>query len=811
MAENDPVAPLVAHGRMNLRTGGWFKDRDGMHPILSGSVNDDRLNEGKPTVIPFVYDGKRVSLDEAIERAISSGIQWPFAGSISEATKISKAASKAMDTYVGIKEPYNPFAEAPPETTPTGAPIVNPFAEALPDYSKLGEFGATKASLGQQAKIVAAYVTTSDVEARADILRNVLPGLTITSDPEGRPIASYKGETGYIDKPGVTLGGIADSVLQVFKYLPAAKAAALGGNLATRTLIAGGAAAATSAAEDLAAIPQGSEQGVNPEKAAITGAAAAVAQPVSELVIAPAVGWLARKGVAVWQAIRGTPQAVKADGTLTGIGRKLAEKAGLDPDQITPDLVRELESAATRATKAGVPDEQLPTAIERQALSQRFKVPLTKGEITDDYAQQSLEENLKRMDVTTRAGQTMRAAEKDAAGKLRGDTGESGFGLLRQQIAPKAGGDVSEAGQVVMERTRESASAAKRAYQGAYQSARESGAALDVRNFRDFLRNTEGALKESIDYDAMLFPKTAQQLEHLKGMESWFVGMGRESPRKLSLAKLENTRKVLNAAWKSADASDRLGLSVLKNQFDEMINGAVESGRIIGDPKAIQAFQAGRKLFSRYQELFAPNKEAGLAEQAAGRAVKNWLKSDAATGEDVIRQAVQNRALTKRIIDVNGLGSEAHTALKQGALEYIFRPALRNETVSPRLFVSQYERWFKGAGKEQMKAIFTEKDRAAIGEFVRLARAKIPQTGVVNTSNTANVFSKALQQLGQKLGIIGAATGHMETAAALGAVNAISNRVSGAQAKSAVRGLVPTTRLNVPVTAVAAGGAAQQD
>lgn len=708
-------------------------------------------------------------------------------------------------------EPYNPFAEAPAEATASGAPIVNPFSEPEPDYSKVGEFGATKASMGQQAKIVAAYVTTSDVEARADILKKVLPGLTITRDPEGRPIASYKGETGYIDKPGVTLGGIADSVLQVFKYLPAGKAASLGGNLATRTLIAGGAAAATSAAEDLAAIPQGSEQGVSPEKAAITGIAAAVAQPVSELLIAPAAGWLGRKGQAAWKAIRGTPQAVKPDGTLTGLGRKLAEKAGLDPDQITPDLVRELESAATRATKAGVPDEQLSTAIERQALSQRFKVPLTKGEITDDYAQQSLEENLKRMDVTTKAGQTMRAAETDAAAKLRGESGESGFGLLKREIAPRGTGDVADAGQVVMAGTRGKATADRLAYQGAYQAARDSGAALDVRNFRSFLVNTEEALKESIDYDAMLFPKTAQQLQHLRGMESWFVGMGRESPRKISLAKLENTRKVINAAWKSADATDRLGLSIVKSQFDEMVDGALDSGRIVGDAKAIQAFKAGRQLFSRYQALYAPNREAGVAEQAAGRTVKNWLKSDAATGEDVIRQAVQNRALTKRIIDINGVGSEAHTALKQGALEYIFRPALRNEAVSPRLFVQQYDRWFEGAGKEQMKAIFSESDRLAIKEFMRLAKAKIPQSGVVNTSNSGNVIAKALQQLGQKLGIIGAATGHLETAAAVGAVNAIGNRVSGSQATSAVKGLVPATRLNVPVTAIAAGGAAQQN
>jgi hypothetical protein len=92
--------PLVIHGRKNLETNGWFKDEDGMHTILSGSVDDERLNNGKPTVIPFVYEGRKVGVDEAIERAVTSGIQWPSANTHEEATAISKAASSAMDRYL---------------------------------------------------------------------------------------------------------------------------------------------------------------------------------------------------------------------------------------------------------------------------------------------------------------------------------------------------------------------------------------------------------------------------------------------------------------------------------------------------------------------------------------------------------------------------------------------------------------------------------------------------------------------------------------------------------------------------------------
>jgi hypothetical protein len=689
------------------------------------------------------------------------------------------------------------------EATPQGEPVVNRFAEAPIDYSKLGEFDAKKATEGQQWRLALGYLTTPNADARADIIRKVLPGARIENDPNnGRPIVSYKGEVGYIDKPGITMGGVMDSLAQVGKYIPAGRLAGVGANLLTRMGLAGAGAAATSVAEDVAAIPQGSEQGVSVEKAAATGIAGSVGQAAGELVIAPTVNWLTQRGAQVWQALRGQPAAVQ-NGTLTQVGRRLAQEAGLDPDQMTPQLARELESAATRATAAGLPDEQLPTAIDRQALSQRFRVPLTRGEVTDDYAQQSLEENLRRMDITTRAGTLMRTAEQESAARLRGAGGESGFGLLQRQLTGSAD-DVAASGQSVVGATQQRATMARESYQGAYRSARDLGASLDARNYRQFLTQAETTLKDTVDYDPNLYPQTAKMIDNLRSRLVFMEEAGREAPRKIPLAKLENLRKIINAQWKSADATDRMGLDVLRNQFDEMVNGALDSGRISGDDAAVQAWRSGRQLFQRFQQLYGVDKQAGQGEQFAGREVRNWLRSDNVTGEEVIRKAVTNRALTQRILQINGQDSPAHQALKQGTLEYVFRPALRGEGISPRLVVSSYERWFRGSGREQMEAIYSPAERQAIAEFVRLARAKIPQEGVVNYSNTANNLVKGAQQLLSRLGIGAAATGNIETAAALGAANAISRGVKGGQAARAVQGLVPRPTA-LGASAIAAG------
>lgn len=700
-------------------------------------------------------------------------------------------------------EPVNRFAQ---EAAPSGEPLVNRFKEPAIDFSQVGEFDAKNATEGQQWRLALGYLTTPSTKARADIIRKVLPGASIQIDPTtGREVVSYKGEVGFIDKPGVTFQGIVNTAGQILKYLPVGKAAGMGGTLLSRSLIAAGGAAATSAAEDLAAIPQGSEQGVSPEKAITAGVASGVAQPVSELVIAPAMGWLSQRGVQAWRAIRGTPQAVNQQGTLTDLGRRLAEEAGLDPEQITPQLARELEQAARQATAAAVPDEQVPGAVERQALSQRFRTPLTRGEITQDYRQQSLEENLRRMDVSTNAGNIMRDAETRSAQALRGGTGESGFGLLRREVGGTTAPDVADAGQQVIGATQAQANAARAAYQTAYRTAREAGASLDARAYRGFLQDTETVLKDAVDYDPNLYPQTAKMLDNLRGRLVFMEETGRAAPRQIPLAKLENIRKLINAQWKSADATDRMGLDVLRNQFDEMVNGALDAGRVRGPAESVDAWRAGRALYQRFQQLYSANPQAGQAEQSAGRTVADWLRSGNATGEDAIRKAVQSPALTRRILDINGADSPAHAALKQGALEYVFRPALKNEGISPRLVVSQYERWFTGSGREQMEAIFSTQERAAIGEFARLARAKVPMEGVVNYSNSGNVFFKAAQQLLQRLGILSAATGHVEVAGALGAANALQRAAATNQARGAVRGLVPVDQVTPAVVGGASG------
>lgn len=94
----DPMLPLRQHSQRSVKTGMTFTNPDGrVSSVRSGSVEDSRLNQGRPTLIPFLWDGKIVGTKEAIKRAIDSGQQWPSFDSNEDATRASRLLSESLE------------------------------------------------------------------------------------------------------------------------------------------------------------------------------------------------------------------------------------------------------------------------------------------------------------------------------------------------------------------------------------------------------------------------------------------------------------------------------------------------------------------------------------------------------------------------------------------------------------------------------------------------------------------------------------------------------------------------------------------
>lgn len=93
------LSALRRHAIFNVENGSYLVNEDGsISTVRSGSVEDERLNGGRPTLIPFVWDGRVADPDEAIEFAVKSGVEWPAFDTNEAAT----AASKSVSEDVGL-------------------------------------------------------------------------------------------------------------------------------------------------------------------------------------------------------------------------------------------------------------------------------------------------------------------------------------------------------------------------------------------------------------------------------------------------------------------------------------------------------------------------------------------------------------------------------------------------------------------------------------------------------------------------------------------------------------------------------------
>ena len=100
------VEPLLTHHFNNVKNRTTVYK--GKYPtgetrsVFSMQVKDEKLNKGKPTLIPSIYDGKELPEKQAIQKAIASGIKWTSADTDKELRaydkNLHKTISNELDT-----------------------------------------------------------------------------------------------------------------------------------------------------------------------------------------------------------------------------------------------------------------------------------------------------------------------------------------------------------------------------------------------------------------------------------------------------------------------------------------------------------------------------------------------------------------------------------------------------------------------------------------------------------------------------------------------------------------------------------------
>lgn len=618
----------------------------------------------------------------------------------------------------------------------------------IPEIGSMTDFGES-APPGASPRIGLGMFTTPDPESRKDIIREAIPGTEFTEDEEGNTVIELPdGRQAYMNKPGFSQQDFADFASDVVKFLPSARFAAGGKSLlgiGTRAFAGG---AATSVGEDVAAIPQGSEQGIQPRKAAVTGAVDIAGEGAGR-----ALSATGRALAPVFRRAFGRRTGdIMDNGQLSQSARRAVERAGMDPDAVTPEMARE----AVRAVRQGVPDEN----VAGVAAARRFDVPLTRGEQTGDFQQLAREEDL--------AGRTDEAGEIVRQGRQR-----------RSRRAAEAAGEVEETlggGQPPLRTDAEGGARIRGNVQPeaerlmgdidtAFENARGRNASL-TREGLDRMSNAAETLREDPDIlvDEELTPATVRALNEIDGL----AGGGSTGK---TIQQIETTRRRINQLQDAAkNNTDRRGVTKVKRQFDAYLDDAFDNALFSGDQEALDALKNARQLRAeygrRFQEGGGRNRSGRRIADPGGKAVQSIVENNP-TDEQVVnmvfgRSRVFNPDNAAKTIDAlreaAGDREALDRTLKQLTFRRITKDAVEDGQFRPQKFVTAYNR-IKKENPTVFNKVFSENERRALDEFRDIAQRQIKPEGVVNNSKTAQTLMRLTGRAGSVLGWINSPPG----------------------------------------------------
>lgn len=173
---------------------------------------------------------------------------------------------------------------------------------------------------------------SSDPKAQLDILRKAIPGLQARPDKYGNVMVKTPemAQFTYLNKPGATRRDFEEFATQTGAALPYLSVANMGKTLGTKLLAGATGLGAASVTEDLLAGAVGSEQGIDPTKAAISAGLGAAGAGVVEPILGKGLQALGKAAATPINRVRAAidPKA-EAQRRIVGAGAEDARNAGL--------------------------------------------------------------------------------------------------------------------------------------------------------------------------------------------------------------------------------------------------------------------------------------------------------------------------------------------------------------------------------------------------------------------------------------------------------------------------------------------------
>ncbi len=538
-----------------------------------------------------------------------------------------------------------------------------------PAYAGLKSFDEEMQAEKNDAAIrqlrIAAITMPSDA-AYGDIMKDALGARFVRkeTDQNGHDVMVYKGPDGserkaYVNKPGLDTEDVSRGIVGA---LPFAATGGLTGSAmrgtgwALRALGQFGAGAATSAATDLGSMALGSEQGVDPGKAAVVGGLGAAGE-----LAAPAIG-------ALWQKFVTVPGLFnKATGTLTPKGEEAAKALGLDPAAMSDRIAKEFAKTYAKSPNAAEAEANVATRM--------FGIPSTVGQRTKNPQQLLKEEGMRYGIYGDAAQATMKALDeqqkaaiKDAViGSVQPIPTKSPT-MIAEQVKPgiatslspgRSPGNLDTAS--LGESIREGMGAAKQGARAAEREAWEGATDLLPKpEAMALLPDSIAGRIGSLRIDDRITPKAYSMAEDLqkyvdgKAMTEGGPAILKQTP----VRTVDEMRRRLLTTYKgTVDPQDKAAAKAIYDGFNDWIGTAAEQQLLLGKPEAAAALRTARGLTAEIRDLFSPRDSTGA--QTAGA--------------KILREVIEKADSPERIVSALFFNTPQPSQIKAGSIEALQR------------------------------------------------------------------------------------------------------------------------------------------
>jgi len=513
---------------------------------------------------------------------------------------------------------------------PDGKPLKELGAERIPGKSNVWHM-----------KMGAAFIAEPDAKRRAKIIEFNLPGAKTEVRGDDVIITLPNGEQRILNQRGMSFQDIADTISEIGKIFVVARTAGAGAGILGMSARAG---AAT-----------GGVEAVTGAGSAFAGSGKTLGDVVGDTAAATALG--AGGTLLVGTALKGlmrNGRMFKGD-QLSLAGKALLRKNNINPDDLTPETLRQLKPILAKAKN--------PEEAVRLAEARGLNVQPTRGQITRDPAQ------LGREDVLAKGGAQSLGDDASRLAALR-----QGQSKALENAGDEVAGRVTGAPRVdtrgasmkgAQDRLNQLYTAERKAVKTAYDAARNGNVKISTEALKDYATQLRQVAQEYTDPQVRTAVRSILQKIEQKGVTS------------LSLTALENARKLFTNL--KGNPSQFSAAARLRKIHDGVMNGLDDSAFKRGSKESVKAY---RDAVARRKEMAKkfdddPNIMAGVGKSRVGDDLENiapeefaqkiFGKSGVAPSKGADKTIMRLKAtLGKDSAEFQGVKNEAFSRIFQG-------------------------------------------------------------------------------------------------------------------------------------------------